>query len=110
MFVTEYKVNVHAEPIDGLSMDKYEFECQFYVSPNKVITIKKEDMKQSEVNGQPDPDNYIAILDSEKVKALGRGSVKFRFIAHIPDADFPDRTRTEVAEVNNLNIIIGWGV
>lgn len=104
--VSEYKVNVHAEPIDGLSMDGYDFECQFYIYSNRVVTIKKADMKQNEVNGQPDPDNYIAILDSEKVKALGRGSVKMRFIARIPDTDFPDRTRTEVAEVNNLNIII----
>ena len=104
--VTEYKINVHAEPIDGLSMDKYDFECQFYVYSNKVVTIKKEFMKQQESNGVLDPNNYIAILDSEKGKALGRGSVKMRFIAHIPDADFPDGTRTEVAEVNNLNIII----
>ena len=104
--VTEYKVNVHAEPIDGLSMDKYDFECQFYVYSNKIVTVKKEDMKQNEVNGQLDPNNYIAILDSEKVKSLGRGSVKMRFIAHVPDTDFPDGTRTEVAEINNLNIII----
>lgn len=104
--VPEYKVNVHAEPIDGLSMDKYEFECQFYVYSNKVVTIKKEDMKQNEVDNKPDPDNYIVILDSDKIKALGRGSVKMRFIAHIIDPDFPDGTRTEVAEVNNLNIII----
>ena len=36
--VNEYKVNVHAEPIDGLSMDKYEFECQFYVFSNKGVS------------------------------------------------------------------------
>ena len=51
MFVPEYKVNVHAEPIDGLSMDKYDFECQFYIYSNRVVTIKKENMKQNEVNG-----------------------------------------------------------
>ena len=105
-FVTEYKINVHAEPIDGLSMSQYNFECQFYVYSNKVVTIKKEDMKQQEINGVPDNDNYIAILDSEKVKSLGKGALKMRFIAHIPDTDFPDKARTEVAEANNLNIII----
>ena len=105
-FVTEYKINVHAEPINGLSMSQYNFECQFYVYSNKVVTIKKEDMKQNEVNGQADPDNYIAILDSEKIKSLGKGALKMRFIAHIPDSDFSDNTRTEVAEINNLNIII----
>lgn len=104
--VTEYKINVHAEPIDGLGMSEYEFECQFYVYSNKVVTIKKVDMKQQETNGVSDPNNYIAILDSDKVKALGKGSVKMRLVAHIPDSDFPDGTRTEVAEVNNLNIII----
>ena len=104
--VSEYKINVHADPIDGYSMSDYDFKCQFYVYSNKIVTVKKEDMKQNEVDNKPDPDNYIAILDSEKVKSLGRGSVKMRFIAHVTDPDFPDGTRTEVAEVNNLNIII----
>lgn len=106
MYVTEYKINVHAEPIDGLSMSQYNFECQFYVYSNKVVTIKKEDMKQQEINGVPDNDNYIVVLDSEKIKSLGKGALKMRFIAHITDPDFPDGIRTEVAEVNNLNIII----
>ena len=106
ILIPEFKVNIHAEPIDGLSMDKYDFECQFYVYSNRIITIKKKDMKQQKINGTPDPNNYIAILDSEKVKLLGRGSVKMRFIARVPDSDFLDGTRTEISEVNNLNILI----
>ena len=38
--IAEYKVNVHADPIDGYSMDKYDFECQFYVVPNRFVTTK----------------------------------------------------------------------
>ena len=41
---TEFKINAHVEPIDGLSMSKYNFEYQFYVYSNKVVTIKKEDI------------------------------------------------------------------
>ena len=41
---TELKINVHVEPIDGLHMSDYEFECAFYVYTNKKIVISKSEM------------------------------------------------------------------
>ena len=91
--VSEFKVNVHADPIDGYSMKDYDFECHFHVYSNRVVVVKKKDMRMV------DKDNYIAILDAEKVKTLGRGAVTMTFVGYVPDADFPDGYRTEVAEV-----------
>ena len=104
--VQEYKINVHAEPIDGLSMAKYEFECQFYTRSNKVVTIPKIEMKKSEVDGIEDDNNYIAILDSEKIKRLEKGSLKMKFVAHIPDSDFSDGFRTEIVDNICTGVVI----
>lgn len=41
---TEFKINLHTELIDGLSVSQYNFECKYYVYSNKVVTIKKEDI------------------------------------------------------------------
>lgn len=98
--VGEKKVSVNVEPIDGLHLSDYDFKCVFYTYTNRGVVIAKEDMKKE------DDDTYIAILDSEKVRALGKGSVKLRFIGYIPDADFADGYRTEVDDVSNFNLIL----
>ena len=98
--VGEKKVCIRVEPIDGLHMSDYDFKCVFYTYTNRAVVVEKKEMKKN------DDDNYIAILDSEKVRALGKGSVKLRFIGFIPDADFADGYRTEVEDVNNFNLII----
>lgn len=103
--VTEHKINIHTDPIDGYSMNDYDFECRFFVYSNKMVTVKKSEMIQHDVDGVPDKDNFIAILDTEKVMALGKGALKIRFIAHIPDADFPDGTRTEVDEITTKIVL-----
>ena len=103
--VSEYKVNVHADPIDGYSMGDYDFEVRFFVYSNKMLTIKKREMIQHKVDGVPDKDNFIATLDTEKVMALGKGTLKIRLIAHIPDADFPNGTRTEVDEITTKIVL-----
>lgn len=96
-FGTEFKINVHVEPIDGLHMDDYDFSCRFYVYTNRVVRIEKKDMIRV------DQDNYIACVDSSK---LGIGAVMMRITAFIPDVDFPDRLRTEVETVST-GITIG---
>jgi hypothetical protein len=96
-FGTEFKINIHVEPIDGLHMDDYDFSCRFYVYTNRVVRIEKKDMIQV------DQDNYIACVDSSK---LGIGAVMMRITAFIPDVDFPDRLRTEVETVST-GITIG---
>lgn len=103
--VTEHKINVHADPIDGYSLADYDFECKFFVFSNRVVSIKKNEMIQHEVDGVFDKDNFIAILDTEKVIALGKGTLKMKLIAHVPDVDFPDGTRTEVGEIT-LKVVL----
>lgn len=90
---TELKINVHVEPIDGYHMSDYDFECQFYVYTNKSATISKADMIKV------DDDNYLALITSELAQKIGRGAIRMRLTAHIPDFDFSDGLRTEIAEV-----------
>ena len=90
---TEFKINVHAEPIDGLHMADYEFECAFYVYTNKKVVIHKNEMKKV------DDDNYLVMVDSVNAIKLGRGAVNMEFTAHIPDSDFNDGLRTEKSVV-----------
>lgn len=93
---TELKINVHVEPIDGLHMRDYDFECVFFVYKNRSLVVRKNDMTKV------DDDNYIAKVDTEKV---GVGSLKMKFIAEIPDSDMNDGLRKEV-ELVDLNIPI----
>lgn len=87
---TELKLNVHAEPIDGLHMEDYDFEVRFYTYSNKYVDVKKEDMIQS------DADNYIALVDTT---VLSGGELKAEMTGYIPDDDYDDGYRTEKAEI-----------
>ena len=86
---TELKINVHVDPIDGLHMRDYDFECAFFVYTNKKVVIAKKEMKKV------DDDNYIALIDKVKGLQLGRGTINMEITAHIPDGDFEDGLRTE---------------
>lgn len=93
---TELKINVHVEPIDGLHMSDYDFECVFFVYKNRPLVVKKNEMTKV------DEDNYIAKVDSAKV---GTGNLMMKFVADIPDSDMNDGLRKEV-ELVDLNIPI----
>ena len=93
---TELKINVHVEPIDGMHMSDYDFECVFFVYKNRPLVIKKNEMTKV------DEDNYIAKVDSAKV---GVGNLMMKFTADIPDSDMNDGLRKEV-ELVDLNIPI----
>ena len=93
---TELKINVHVDPIDGMHMSDYDFECVFFVYKNRPLVIKKNEMTKV------DEDNYIAKVDSAKV---GTGNLMMKFIADIPDSDMNDGLRKEV-ELVDLNIPI----
>lgn len=85
----EFKMNVHIEPIDGYHMSDYDFDCAFYVSPNRRITIHKSEMRKV------DDDNYIAVITTSDAIRIGRGKIIAEITAHIPDSDFHDGVRTE---------------
>lgn len=101
---TEYKINVHMKPIDGLHMasDKVDFECILYVATSKGVTFKKGDETVKKI----DDDNYKIIVSSEQAMKIGRGSIKMKFTAHIEDADFPDLRRTEIVDNICTGVVI----
>lgn len=93
---TELKINVSIDPIGGLTMEDYDFIIEMYCSPKKVVTIKKDDAIKL------DSSNYIARVDSN---ITGAGDLKCKVTAYIPDSDFDDSLRTEVALIDT-NITI----
>lgn len=86
---TEFKMNVHLEPMDGLHMSDYDFECAFYVFTNRKVVIPKSMMKKV------DDDNYIAVIETADAMRIGRGRINVEITAYLPDSDFPDGFRTE---------------
>ncbi len=84
---TIYKYNVNVEPIDGLTMDEYDFTVQWYVYENRSIITKKSELIRK------DSENYHALVDSSKT---GAGQLKFKLTAQIPDSDCLSGFRTEV--------------
>lgn len=94
---TEIKLSVSIDPIDGKTMDDYDFEIKLYVSGSNAV--KKTKMGCIRV----DANNYIVILDMNALNRVGKLILKV--IAHIPDGDFDDGLRTEVSCVNTGIII-----
>ena len=92
---TEFKINVHAEPIDGFHMSDYDFECTLYTAFNKRVTYKKSDTVHVK---ETDSDNYRIIVTSDDCLKLGKGVVYLKFTAYIRDYDFEDNLRTEVVD------------
>lgn len=74
----ELKLDIELTHIeDPLSMDDYDFECEFYCNPRKVVKITKMEMKRSADKG------YIALIDTKQV---GKGSLRCKITAFIPDS------------------------
>ena len=86
---TEFKLNLHLDPIDGLHMSGYDFECALYVYTNRKVVIPKSRMKKV------DDDNYLVIVEQVDAMKIGRGKINAEITAYIPDSDFSDGSRTE---------------
>lgn len=94
---TEIKLNVNIEPMLDVSMESYDFKVEIYTFPSKVLTFNKSDAIRVDSN------NYIVLVDTS---LLGEGDVKCKVTAHIPDDDFKDGFRTEIAVTNvGINIV-----
>lgn len=98
-FGTELKLNINIEPIDGMTMDDYDFEVEVIGGTFKrsSIVIKKDDAIKIDSN------NYVLLVDTEE---LGVGDIKCKITAYIPDTDFADTLRTEVSLIDTgINVI-----
>ena len=89
---TELKLNINIAPMGVVSMDDYDFNIDVYTqSSNKHLIIEKAETKKV------DKDNYVVIIDTELV---GAGRVMCKVTAYLPDGDFKDRDRKEIAVVD----------
>lgn len=94
---TELKLNINIEPMEGFTMDDYDFVVDVYCSQKREQRIMKKDAIRV------DEDNYLVRVDSA---SLGHGEIKAKITAYIPDGDFDDNVRTEVVFLaTNISII-----
>lgn len=95
---SELKLNIYIEPINGRTMDQYNFECEFYCHPNKRVKKVKQEMQGTDAG-------YIAVIDS---KELGIGNLTCKVTAYLPDTyGGSDGVRAEVSLVD-LDICIKY--
>lgn len=87
----DVKLNIHLEPIDGLTMDDYDFDVEGYCSTRNVLKFRKDELIRV------DESNFKVAFNTDDI---GTGEIKVRVIARIPDGDFPDGIRDELWEVN----------
>ena len=90
---TELKLNINIESIGGFNMKDYDFVVELYCNslrPKKVV-INKESAREV------DESNYVVCVDTNE---LGAGKLECKVIAYVPDGDFRDGKRTEVAKLN----------
>ena len=94
---SDLKINIHVEPINGLSMQDYDFSVDVYTRGGKVLKFDKWQCIKA------DADNYRITFNTQD---LGIGTLKYKFAAYIPDSDFDDGVRTEIAFGRmNINIV-----
>ena len=94
---TELKLNIHIDPIDGVTIDDYDYTTEVYCSPRKSIVIPKSETIRT------DNENYIVRVDTN---IIGVGKIICRVVAQIPDGDFDDGLRTEVVAITtNINVV-----
>lgn len=95
---TEIKLSVSIKPIDGKTMDNYDFEIELYVSGGNAVKKTKDECIRVDAN------NYVVTLDTNALNRVGKLILKTT--AYIPDGDFDDNTRTEVSCVDTGVIIV----
>lgn len=94
---SDLKLNIHIEPLGGLTMDDYDWYVECYCSDETPIKITKDQARRV------DDSNFIITLNTQQ---LGIGPLQCVITAYIPDEDFDDKLRTEISRINtNINII-----
>ena len=88
---TEYKVNIHMEPMGEIHLADCEVVAEFHTGTSRKHIITKQEMRKV------DDDNYIAIVDSAMT---GSGKLGVKLILGLPDADCDDGVRKEVQNLD----------
>ena len=85
---TEEKFSVHIEPLGDIHAMDYNFSVKVYSNKQANIIISKGEVIFESA------DTFTILVDTG---ALGLGVITIEVTAYIPDTDFPDRLRTEIA-------------
>lgn len=89
---TEVKLNINVKPMEGKTLKDYDFTVEVYCFGAGRLKFTKSDVKIT------DNENLIVCADTTK---LGVGVIRVRMVAEIPDLDFADGKRTEIAEIDS---------
>lgn len=95
---TEIKLPVSIDPIDGITMDSYDFEIELYVTGSNVVKKNKNECIRIDSN------SYVVTLDTNALDKVGKLILKVT--AYIPDGDFDDNIRTEVSCIDTGVVIL----
>lgn len=85
---TELKFNLYIAPISDIHAADYDFTVKVSSNSKSSVIIPKDDCIMQ------DDDNFLVMVDTT---ALGVGPISFEVIAQVPDGDFDDGFRTEIA-------------
>lgn len=94
---TELKFNLYFEPIGAIKASSYDFSIKVYCNNSANIVIPKNKCVPV------DDDNFLVMVDTT---TLGLGRLTVEVTAYIPDEDFDDGLRTEIARyITDVNVI-----
>lgn len=85
---SDLKLDVSFDPGNGLTMDDVNFSCLFKFGNGKKYLVPKSGMVRI------DEKNYLACIKTEETS---RGNINCDITVDIPDGDFEDGIRKEVA-------------
>lgn len=94
---TEEKFSVYIAPIGDLHIIDCDFSVKAYSNSKTSVIIPKDNAIFVS------DDNFIICVDTN---ALGLGQITIEITAFIPDLDFPDGLRTEIARYKTDTTII----
>ena len=82
---------------NGKTMDEYDFYVEVYCNPAEKVFISKSDMKRL------DEKSYQFTFNTRDV---GKGRLRYRIVAEIPDADFKDGLSPAIDDIDTgLDIV-----
>ena len=84
-------LNINIDKIGNLTMDDLSFTVRFFTVGGPYIEMYKDQLKRIDAN------NYIACIDTTDLKS---GKLFMRAYISIPDNNYLDGYRVEIAEVD----------
>lgn len=90
---TTLKIHVGSGLGNNLTLDDVDFNCKFFTTCNRGITINKGDARMLPLGDG----TYIAVVPTREI---GTGVYQMRLTAYLPDTDVPGGIREEVVTID----------